>query len=94
MLLKFDNRLNNVKAAMVFALVAFVILMIFGFIKQQEIVLNQSIQHKIKITISGNEITATLNDSKTSRDFISILPLELTLEDYASTEKIVICPNG
>ena len=40
MLLKFDNRLSNVKAAMVFALVAFVILMIFGFIKQQEIVLN------------------------------------------------------
>lgn len=54
---------------------------------------NQSAQHKIKITISGKEIIATLNDSKTSRDFISLLPLDLPLKDYASTEKIGYLPK-
>jgi hypothetical protein len=33
-------------------------------------------------------MTATLDDNATSRDFISLLPLTLTLEDYNGTEKI------
>lgn len=43
---------------------------------------------KIRLTVNGRSVTATLIDSPTSRDFISMLPLTLTLEDYASTEKI------
>ncbi len=44
---------------------------------------------KIKITLEDNTaVTATLNDNKTSQDFISLLPLTLTLEDYSGTEKI------
>jgi hypothetical protein len=34
-----------------------------------------------------------LNDSKAARDFASLLPLSLTLEDYASTEKISDLPS-
>ena len=48
---------------------------------------------KIKITIEDRVITATLNDSRTTRDFISLLPLILTLEDYADTEKISDLPK-
>lgn len=36
---------------------------------------------------------ATLVDNATSRDFVSMLPLSLTLEDYASTEKISYLPR-
>jgi hypothetical protein len=43
---------------------------------------------KIRIRINGNEIEATLIDSSTSRDFVSLLPLKLKLEDYGETEKI------
>ncbi|MBK7472515.1 MAG: hypothetical protein IPO58_15885 [Betaproteobacteria bacterium] len=43
---------------------------------------------KIRLIIDGNAIGATLLDNATSRDFLSLLPLTLTLEDYASTEKI------
>lgn len=43
---------------------------------------------KIRLIINGRSITATLIDSPTTRDFISLLPLTLTLEDYAGTEKI------
>ncbi|MBY5281314.1 hypothetical protein F2Y95_05925 [Aphanizomenon flos-aquae CCAP 1446/1C] len=37
--------------------------------------------------------TVTLIDSKTTQDFISLLPLTLTLEDYARTEKISYLPK-
>ncbi|PHK04806.1 cyclophilin-like fold protein [Nostoc linckia] len=43
---------------------------------------------KINIKVKDKVITATLIDSKTTQDFISLLPLTLTLEDYAKTEKI------
>lgn len=48
---------------------------------------------KIGITIEGATITATLDDNETVRDFISLLPLTITLEDYASTEKIANLPR-
>jgi hypothetical protein len=48
---------------------------------------------KIRITIEGKTITATLADNETSRDFVSLLPLTLTLKDYAATEKISDLPR-
>ena len=43
---------------------------------------------KIRLQVGDRNITATLRDSKTTQDFISLLPLTLVLEDYAGTEKI------
>jgi len=40
-----------------------------------------------------DRVTATLADHATSRDFISLLPLTLTLEDYNGTEKISDLPK-
>jgi hypothetical protein len=48
---------------------------------------------KIRINMNGNEITATLTDNATSRDFASLLPLKLKLEDYGETEKIGYLPR-
>ena len=48
---------------------------------------------KIKFNIGNETITATLNDSKTSQDFLALLPLTLTLEDYAGIEKISYLPK-
>jgi hypothetical protein len=48
---------------------------------------------KIKITVKDTVITATLIDSKTTQDFISLLPLTITLEDYGGTEKISYLPG-
>ena len=48
---------------------------------------------KIRLKLEATVITATLIDSKTTRDFISLLPLTLTLEDYAGTEKISDLPK-
>jgi hypothetical protein len=38
-------------------------------------------------------ITATLADGAAARDFASMLPLVVTLEDYASSEKIADLPK-
>ena len=50
--------------------------------------MNNSEQFNIKISVGDTIVTATLYDNQTTRDFISLLPLELTLEDYAGMEKI------
>lgn len=43
---------------------------------------------KIKIIINGNTLSATLNNSAAAKDFASLLPMTLTLDDYAQTEKV------
>jgi hypothetical protein len=43
---------------------------------------------KIRLTFDGKAVEATLLDNATARDFLSLLPMTLTLEDYNSTEKI------
>jgi len=43
---------------------------------------------KIEIVFNGSLSTATLDDNPSAKDFASLLPLSVTLEDYASTEKI------
>ncbi|HAX78966.1 MAG TPA: hypothetical protein DCY88_24850 [Cyanobacteria bacterium UBA11372] len=58
-----------------------------------EISTQQANSMKIDIKVGDQVVTATLNDSKTTRDFVSLLPLTLTLEDYARTEKISNLPK-
>lgn len=49
---------------------------------------------KISITINdGTIINATLLDNDTTRDFVALLPLTLTLTDYNNTEKISDLPK-
>lgn len=55
--------------------------------------MDNSKQYKIKIMIGDTTIAATLYDNPTTRDFISLLPLDLKLEDYARTEKISDLPK-
>ena len=48
---------------------------------------------KIKLNVGDKTIMATLNESKASQDFLALLPLTLTLEDYAGIEKISYLPK-
>lgn len=38
-------------------------------------------------------MTATLHDNSSARDFTSMLPLDLTIEDYSTNEKIAYLPR-
>ncbi|MFI1209822.1 cyclophilin-like fold protein [Streptomyces sp. NPDC020802] len=48
---------------------------------------------KIRITIDGTPVAATLNDSATARDFAALLPLTLNLTDFHENEKIADLPR-
>lgn len=43
---------------------------------------------KIKITVGQRVVTAIMADNAAAQDFVSRLPLEVTLNDYNNTEKI------
>jgi hypothetical protein len=48
---------------------------------------------KINLKFNDKTLTATLDNNETARDFVSLLPLTLTLKDYAATEKISDLPT-
>lgn len=48
---------------------------------------------KIRLVFKGQTLPATLYDTPSARDFYSLLPLSLTLDDYAATEKIAYLPR-
>ncbi len=48
---------------------------------------------QIRCTFAGQSFTALLNDSPTARDLASLLPLDLTIEDYSTNEKIAYPPR-
>lgn len=48
---------------------------------------------KIQMTVNGAVIAmGTLDDNDSARDFAALLPLSLSLKDYAATEKIADLP--
>ena len=49
---------------------------------------------KIQLRVKDKTITATLIDSKTTRDFISLLPLTLTMNDLFHKEKFARLPKA
>lgn len=48
---------------------------------------------KIHLDVDGQSVTATLDESAAARDFAALLPLSLTLEDYAVIERIAYLPR-
>ena len=48
---------------------------------------------QIRIKAGQTVITARLEDSAAARDFAAMLPLNVTLKDYASTEKVADLPR-
>ncbi len=47
----------------------------------------------VRFAFSGQTFTATLFDTPSARDFASMLPLDLTISDYATNEKIAYLPR-
>jgi len=48
---------------------------------------------KIRINIDGTTAAAVLDDNAVARDLSSLLPLSLTLADYADSERIAYLPR-
>lgn len=48
---------------------------------------------KIRMVINGKAVIATLAGNPTAKDFYSLLPLTLILNDHAATEKVAYLPR-
>jgi hypothetical protein len=48
---------------------------------------------RIRIEFNGASMTATLYDNPSARDLASMLPLDLTIDDYSTNEKIAYLPR-
>jgi hypothetical protein len=48
---------------------------------------------KVEFAFSDHVFTASLDRNPCARDFASMLPLDLTIEDYSSNEKIAYLPR-
>jgi hypothetical protein len=48
---------------------------------------------RIKLIVNNQEVIVQLHDNPTSRDFLTLLPLTMTLEDYAGNEKMGYLPK-
>lgn len=48
---------------------------------------------KLQIRLDRQALDVRLDDNPTARDLISLLPLHLSLDDYAATEKIARLPR-
>lgn len=53
----------------------------------------RSLAMKIRISSGDTVLTATILDNATSHDFMSMLPLTLSIKDYNGTEKICDLPQ-
>ena len=54
---------------------------------------NENESLKINITVDGKTVSATLIDNSASRDLVSRLPLEITLEDFNNTTEKIFYPK-
>lgn len=81
------------KIMIMFLVSAFIISFFVYGEKQIEGKTNERGNMKIKISFNNTELTATMFDNPTTRDFIKLLPLTLKLDDYAGTEKVGILPK-
>jgi hypothetical protein len=48
---------------------------------------------QIKCAFANHRFTVTLEDNPTARDLVSLLPVDLTIEDYSTNEKIAGLPR-
>jgi len=48
---------------------------------------------RIRLTFNNKGMTATLYDNPSTRDPVSLLPLDLTIENYGNNEKIAYLPR-
>lgn len=62
-------------------------------IAQNNVEANERSTMKIRIKVGNDILTATMLNTETGRNFISLLPLTLRLKDYSRTEKVSDLPQ-
>jgi hypothetical protein len=68
-------------------------LSLLGLLAQDALASDEEARVRILLVFAGATMTATLYDNPSARDFASMLPLALTIDDYLTNEKIAYLPR-
>ncbi len=89
-----ENSFLPLRRALLGAMFASVALPRPSFAQQRSVPTGQEPTNmRIRLTFNGKSMIATLYDNPSARDLVSLLPLDLTIDDYGSNEKIAYLPR-
>lgn len=89
-----ENAFLPLRRALLGGMVAGVALPRPSFAQQRNVPTGQEpTDMRIRLTFNGKSMTATLYDNPSARDLASLLPLDLTIDDYGNNEKIAYLPR-
>jgi hypothetical protein len=60
---------------------------------QETPLMQETLPMKVRFAFDGRVFTATLEDNPSARDFASMLPLDLQIDDYSTNEKVAYLPR-
>ena len=89
-----ENSFLPLRRALLGAMFASVALPRHSFAQQRNMPTSQEpTDMRIRLTFNNQSMTATLYDNPSARDLMSLLPLDLTIDDYGNNEKIAYLPR-
>ncbi len=89
-----ENSFLPLRRALLGAMFASVALPRPSFAQQRNVPIGQEpTDMRIRLTFNGKSMIATLYDNPSARDLASLLPLDLTIDDYGSNEKTAYLPR-
>ncbi|KAB0267873.1 cyclophilin-like fold protein [Microvirga brassicacearum] len=89
-----ENSFSPLRRALLGAMFASVALPRPSFAQQRNVPTRQEpTDMRIRLTFNGKSMTATLYDNPSARDLVSLLPLDLTIDNYGKNEKIAYLPR-
>ncbi|WP_404293892.1 cyclophilin-like fold protein [Microvirga sp. RSM25] len=85
---------SPLRRALLGAMAASVALPRLSFSQQRNDPTRQESTHmRIKLIFNNQDLIVTLHDNPSARDFLSLLPLDLMIDDHGSNEKIAYLPR-
>src|SRR4051794_15836587 len=81
------------RSAMLVSLFALIALPRATFAQKNNPASQEPTDMKIKLTFSNQSMTAALYDNASARDLYAMLPLDLSIDNYANNEKIAYLPR-
>jgi hypothetical protein len=89
-----ENSFLPLRRALLGAMFASVALPRPSFAQQRNVPTGQEpTDMRIRLAFNGKSMTATLCDNPSARDLASLLPLDLTIDNYGNNEKIAYLPR-
>ncbi len=53
---------------------------------------HEGVTMRLRLAFAGQNLTATLEDNAAARELFAMMPLDLTIDDYSTNEKIAYLP--